>query len=344
MMDAQALEARLRAEQLWRHAPSDVDEGPWYVRVLVGGAAWLGACLLLPLIGLVWLEALRDVPAAMIVSGLAACLAGVALQRLRGEFVRQAGSAVALAGVIVVAVELESYGFAGWLATAALALMLYLAGRGYTHRFLCAGVMAVALVFALTEPWERGPSQTIACASLALAAAVLWWLARPLGLRRGPQLAPMALAYTCVVSILVWWVPGASLLADGGAAELGGTGWFWLGVLAGLPVAVTAALASQVDAAHRAAHSLVPGGMLLLAPAWLAAPGVGLAACWLALGHAHGRPVLAGVGVAAMLTYLARFYYVMETTLLHKAFWLGAAGTVLLALAWLLTQRRGGAA
>lgn len=338
-----ALAARLQAEHLWLRDPSGLAESPWYARALSGGAAWLAACLLFPLVGLLWFDALRHAPEWQWVSGVLTCGVGVAVQRLRGEFARHAGAAVALAGLVAIAFSLDSYGATGWLVTALTATVLYWLGRGYVHRLLSAGVMTVALVVYLVELVEGHSSQTVAVAVLTLLAGVLWWCAQPLGrLRSGPAWAPMALACTLAASVMVWWIPGISLLALGGERALSAATWFWHGVLAGWPVLVTAVLAARAGGPDEpAARWLIPLLMLVLTPVWLAAPGLGLALAWLALGHAHGRPVLVGVGVAAMGTYLVRFYYLMDTTLLHKALWLGVAGVALLLAAWLLTYQRG---
>ncbi|WP_460872919.1 GDYXXLXY domain-containing protein [Paralcaligenes ginsengisoli] len=74
--------------------------------------------------------------------------------------------------------------------------------------------------------------------------------------------------------------------------------------------------------------------------AWLMpSTGIVLALAWMVLGFALGRRTLQVFGVAGLLACLARYYYLLDTSLLHKAFLLGVAGAALVVV-WALLRLR----
>lgn len=342
MSDAVRLKAQLQREGLMDETPAGAAITPWYIRLLSGVAGWVSALLLLPLAAWLWFDALTDNLALMLFSGLACCFLGVLLQRLEGEFVRQAGTALAMTGLLAIGLQLIDQEAWVWAVLACLCLVLYITGKGEVHRFLCAAVAALCVVLSFTESLEGTGPLGLACLVLGLAAAVLWHLARPLGQwRAGPSLVPMALAFTLAASVAVWGVSGFSVIGHfirtdmhvSGSEILALTGLAVLPVLV-VPWAIWRSAGSHDPARIARLMALI---VIALLPVWAAAPGIGLALCWLVLAFAHGRPLPGVVGLVALLTYLARFYYQLETPLLHKALWLGVAGGVML-LSWAVSR------
>src|SRR5690606_24345673 len=89
-------------------------------------------------------------------------------------------------------------------------------------------------------------------------------------------------------------------------------------------------------------RSLSVTAPLVLAAArvgWLGAPGVSLALLWLVLAYPLGQRALLVFAVLALLTYLGRFYYQMDATLLQKSLVLGVTGAWLL-LSWLVLRKK----
>ena len=75
--------------------------------------------------------------------------------------------------------------------------------------------------------------------------------------------------------------------------------------------------------------ALVTAAVLALAS--IKAPGVGPAAAILALGHANGDRVPAGLGIAALVGYLSHHYHALHATLLEKSELMGCTGLAVLA-------------
>lgn len=339
-MDVDTLQAQLRAQGLWRDSQGQgLRSTPWYVRAVLGFSAWLAACLLLPLVGVLLLDAVQDSPFAVWVAALACCALAIPLLRAsQGDFLPQLGSALSLAGLMLVVIEGVFSNDSGWLAIGLLAGVMYAVGPVLIHRYLSASVLAVALITGLDNPFASGnwPDSGVAGVVMAWLAALYWCVLLRWDQARLRVLDPLAWVFTLVALVLAWDMPAATvslwIRPDAAAMRLASLVPTLLCAI--LPAVVWGWSSRRVRAdahawlAYRTGIALV---LLGLVPVWLAAPGIALGLAWLILGFALARPALLGLGVVAILFYLAGYYYQLDTTLLQKALWLAVAGLVLLA-------------
>jgi hypothetical protein len=367
------LQAELRARALWHDAgtAARTDRSAWYVRVLLGAAAWLAACLFLPLIGVLLADVIDLTPWTGFVAAAACCAMAVPLLRAgRGDFLRQLGSAVSLAGLILAFSQALSFDGPGWIGLGILAGAMYGVAprrtpgdrrhrglvfrdpvfrdpvrRDPVHRFLCASMGAVALVLAIDRPAEFDLSG-LSMAVLSVVALVIWAAQLPVAAHpRWQALEPMAWAFFLIGAVL-------GLIASGPWIQGGvhAPATFRQAVPTGL-CALAPAVVWWLASRQAAGHGIRPwrlqrvlGGLVLLAlaPVWMAVPGAALALCAILLGYALFRTLLLGAGAAALLAHLAAYYYQAHTTLLQKSFSLFVAGAALVCVALLagVWQRR----
>ncbi|NYT61531.1 GDYXXLXY domain-containing protein [Alcaligenaceae bacterium] len=280
---------------------------------------------------------------------------GLLLFRLgRGDILRELGTTLMAAGVFMVS--------AGLLLTSpgqpdirvvglwAMATALYVLAASPVLRFVCAFLaIATGLMltwsgpgeYAIFELFDLGDSaemwQVYLRLCLLAAAAILVWVG---GSRRAEPAfwAPLGWALVCGAQAMAWLAPVPALY--GWSSTQSALLVLWL-ACAVLPVLLLGALLWS----QRALSKMVRlGATLALAVAcvgWMGAPGIALALAWLILGYALGRRTLLVFGVVALLAYLARFYYQLDSTLLQKSLVLGLTGAWLL-LSWLVLNKLAG--
>lgn len=358
--DPRSLQAELRAGALWRDGTQDAqpDRAAWPVRILLGASAWLAACLLLPLIGVLLADVIDLESWAGFAAAGACCALAAPLLRSRGSgFLRQLGSALSLAGLMLAAWQAVSLEGAGWLGLGVLAGVMYLIGSGLfirdpvwrdpVHPFLCAVMMAVALILAIDQPTAFRLSG-VPMVVLAAVALCIW----------GAQLPVAAHPWWQAVDQLAWafFLVGVALAFVTGSPSFRGDEAFSgaialhhtvpAGLCALAPTIVWWWASGRVgECDHRSwmvQRGLGSLALLALWPIWNSIPGAALGLCAVLLGFALFRVLVLAVGAAALLAHLAAYYYQTHTTLLQKSFGLfvagmGLLGVALLAGAW---QRR----
>lgn len=335
-MDRQALWTRLRDAGLVEGGAPAVaaSRSPWFVRVMLGIAGWIGALFLLGFVGVGFAFVMKSAGVSFAV-GAAVC-AGVALlfrSVSASDFVSQFGLAVSLAGQALMAfglVKLSGDSFtAAALAIALQQAVLFVLVPGFLHRVWTSWTGAYAAVYAL------GNAGLHAFAPAAVTFGFLWpWLAEFDHPRRGELLRAagyglaLAALQTAVMQSALWQ------LALGSREALGGKAGLWLGHLAAGLVLVWAVLRllKREGVPISAPHGRIAlAGAGILALVSLEAPGIGPAAAILVTGYANGSRVLAGLGVIALIGYLSHYYYALHATLLEKSALLAGGGLVLLA-------------
>ncbi len=342
--DAAALREALAAQGLW-HAPADTRRvaAPWYVTLLQAGGAWMAALFLLP--ALAWFVfALGDTRNAAVagVSGFA-LLAGILGRAARGRvFPSQIGAALGLAaGILALGWALDrSF---GWLLPLAVGVGLYVVAPAVSSRFLNGLTIAAACYVMMLgdDPYTHLLAGSLRLAALlgwlALAA---WLLSAWRGWRHGESLVPLAWAFLLAAGVLV--MLGVAPFSWTGVAALDGPRYWQVDRLACalLPLASwgMTCLQARPGGPGPGLALGVAAGLLVLVPLGQAAPGLPLALTWLIVGFAQSRLGLMGIAALGVIGYLGRYYYQLDTPLLHKAAWLGAAGLVLAVAALVLAQ------
>jgi uncharacterized membrane-anchored protein len=233
--------------------------------------------------------------------------------------------------------DLTQFWYIGLLLCVAGLLVLRF-GRGEALREAAATVAAAGLFLVCLDGYGSGlwPQNLRLPAILALNMAV-YRLGANAALRFFTALlivwVALSLAWPDAFLFSWYWLDPGSAEGAGRMAIYGQLGVLYLGAVAAfyadrqrlrgfwLPLAWALALSAQVLA-------------------WLTPTvGIVLAMGWLVLGFALGRRVLLVSGAISLLACLGHFYYLLDITLLHKAFLLAACGG-LLVLAWGLLHWR----
>lgn len=341
---AGALWSRLRArDPALGETPPATDDMPWYLAALLGASAWIAAGFLF---GFVY-QLLRDrqdeaLPVGTV--GALCCLLALGLMRVRHgrAFAEQFGTACSLVGQVVCSFASylllrEAMPFPNqlpqplsWVVLAMIAAAMAALGPPPLHRFLSAGLAALALTAALND--RQLPLLQYTAPPL-LAVTSLWlWLrivrSGDAATRAQRVLPPVAWAFSLVALCMIWIgieSLGWGWLDTAYADQKRLAQWFAaLTVVALLPVCV--ALLTRGSALRWRWTGAAAVLALLLA----GAPGVAFGLMLALLGFALHRPALLGLGLLGLAVYLVRYYFQLDVPLLQKSGWLLAGGAALL--------------
>ena len=325
--------------------PRADQHSPWFVRVMLGFAGWLGAFFLLGFVG-VSLQFIIESNTASLFTGAAACAAAAFIFNIsRGkDFAVQFGLAVSLAGQALFIWGLwkifrESAGVR-YLAIAVFEALLVAFIINTIHRV--ASTLAAAVSFSFALSLFHTPH--LAPALITAGFAVVWlneqgWsargsLARPVGY--GLVLAAMCINGTLLIGDWPLWL-GHRVNNNSGFVMFS----YWAGIL--LNSAVFLFVVSRLFGregirfdSRLAQVALVAALAITLSS--FKAPGIIAGLVIVLLGYANGNRVLTGLGIFALIAYLSHYYYQLETTLLIKSAVLVATGMVLLVARFVLSR------
>lgn len=314
---------------------------PWFVRLMLGIAGWIGALFILAFVGAGFAFVMKSAAAALVLGGFA-CLGAALLLRAfpRNDFMAQFGFAVSLAGQALVLFGLGSslnYDIGGVaLGMAFFQAMLFVTISSVAHRIWCATTAACALALVLATHGLQAYA-----APLAAAACAGLWVKEFEHAARGPMVraSGYGFALTAVMAVMAFNGSTAQWMAETDAVPRAAHAW--LGAALGgatLLWAVAALLKrEQVRPVSRQGLAFLAGAALL-AVISLKAPGVAPLMVIVVVGYANGNRTLTGLGIAALLAYLSFYYYSLEATLLQKSAFMIAAGLSLL-IARLVARR-----
>lgn len=318
-------------------APAAGDaRSPWFVRVMLGIAGWIGALFLLGFVG-AGLAFVMKSSGAMFIAGAGACAAAVAIFRAapKNDFVAQFGLAVSFAGQALMAAaavrwfERSIIGVALFIALQQAVLFILV--PNFVHRLWTSWSGMLAAAYAMLD------AGLFAFTPAATTAAFVWVALAEFKLARYGTLVRAGVYGLALAAVQAAVMHGAlvtELFFGRGSHgfSLGEPG-VWLGRLASLAVLVWAVVALL----RREGVSLASGpgrigltGALILGIVSIKAPGVGPAVAILVVGYANADRVLVGLGILGLLGYLSHYYYMLQVTLLEKSGLLVAAGVALL--------------
>jgi uncharacterized membrane protein len=341
-MTAAALWARLSAEGL---AEGDMPKesraaSPWFVRIMLGIAGWIGALFLFAFVGASFAFIIDDA-AFSALAGTACCAGAFALfRRLDGnDFAEQFGLVVGLVGQVLLIAGLaqilkpENPPF--YFAVAAVQAALALALPNFLHRVLATAGSALAFALGVNQLSLHG----LAGPLLSLGLLLVWlepkrWAAggriwRPLGyglvlallLIETFRLFGAAWLFGLPTQPHEWLVHYGPLL--GRALTAGALIW-------------TAVVLTRREQAGSRTSTLAAGAAILFGLLSLAAPGLASASLILLLGFTAGNRLMSALGILALLGFIAHFYYSLHATLLEKSGILAITGLLLLGAHFLL--------
>lgn len=308
-------------------------ELPWFMRLFLGGAAWVAVCIF-------DISAFQLGEVSFSGTGIMFLAAAVCISRFlpRNVFLGQFALAFSMAGRIYlylsILIHFSDYETI-WNKPTYLALVLllievvlFLLYDDATHRFISTliCVMLIALII-----WDQSHEQSMYL--YLLGGGLAWALSlisprreRVAALRLGAALTP--LRYGLAVALLgVLWLPLS--------VDMAGGAWMAAASIGAALALVAVQIVRDVDAA--APLGLVVAAVAactLLAIPGMHMPGILGGLLVLALGFWRSDRPLLGMGAAGLLLYLSCYYYTLEWTLLIKSMALIATGGVLLLARW----------
>lgn len=330
----EALWPRLRQAGVTQgELPPAEPSSPWFVRLMLGVAGWIGATFLFGFVSVALAPMMRSTSSLLAAGALVCAAAALALRAGRpGDLLGQFAFAASLAGQGLLAAGL-SKAFAGSAATTAAAIaaqqaILFFAVPGLAHRVWAAGSGACAAAFALGKLGLGAYAPGLLTAACALA-----WLRELDDSRRSETVraAGYGLGVAAVLSAVLQgsWV---ELLWPREARALAPL-HFWGGALAGAAAVLWSAAAllrrEGVPLSSPDGKAAMLGALIVAATS-AKAPGIAPATVLVVLGYANANRVLAGFGILALIGYLSYYYYSLQATLLEKSVLLAAAGVALL--------------
>lgn len=329
-------------------------ESPWYVRVMLGVAGWIGSLFLLGFVGAGFAFVMENAVAALVAGALVSGGAYALFNRHQdSDFFTQVGLAVGLAGQMMLLFgffelfednERLVYGV-----TFVIEALLAFVMPNFIYRVLASLAAALSLSFAMHSAGIYGLSSGV----IAVGFALVWmqdvrWvrfneICRPVGY----GLALSLLYYKTGIfwGRWIWWSRSA------------GKNWLsinapWLGkaliLMILLVVVVVLLKRMRIALNSRSGIAALAATGLAMAASWVA-PGLGQALLILIVGFAVSNRVLVGLGLLASGAFLSNYYYLMQTTLLEKSLLLIGLGALcllarLLVRLWLPPDGAGGPA
>lgn len=332
-IDRDAAAAALKEE---RTEAASARSMPWFARLVVGVGAWITALSAIG-VGSVFLFLVIGTEATGSLAVLGAGFLALGLWILRrdkiGTFADQLGTAVAAAGVGMIAGGFAESSNALWLAALATAFataVVILLTPKRTLQFLAA--LLAAVLFAMALVVDKVPYY-LDIAALAGPVGVLLVLRPP---RR--DVHPTAIVLLLLFPLLgIYGAMDFSAYIESPPAG----GWFAKVLYIGLFGWLAMLHWTHGDEAARSGLKVfvpVAAAVCLLLPA-----GGSAALVIMMLAFVIGSRPLALLGSLLQIHYLWRLYYDLDITLLAKSGVLTAAGIVLLVAWWLLQRRSTGA-
>ena len=320
--------------------PVEADEVPWFIALMLGIAAWFAAWCLMAFLAIFLSGAIDNGP-ALLVMGLACCVAAVTLLRgprrhgFRAQFIVPfglVGQGLVVFGLVdsIGDVDLAPIGVSLLVVCGAMAALV----EQSQHRFLSTLGASVGLCMMLVD----AKSLWLATPLFAAAAVAYWWLMRESGPVRG-YLAwrPAGHAINLALLIVAWF----AAFGDSMRYEPSPTLEWMRHLGASIPLALLLLFVMFSVLRKHGVDPASPRGLFVLAlTAVLSlllqpAPGVLAALLLVVLGFSAAEMVVIGFAVIALVGYLGLYYYQLQLTLLAKSFVLMASGALLLAGAFL---------
>ncbi|MBI5484230.1 MAG: DUF4401 domain-containing protein [Deltaproteobacteria bacterium] len=335
---------RLQEAGLVAGDPPFAPASPWFVRLMLGIAGWIGALFILGFIGTGFAMVMRNAGSAAF-AAILCCGGAYALFRLpsKGDFTSQFGLATGLAGQALFAIAIsqhfstdKSVGFFLFFCVeAALTLLM----PNFMHRIFSTLGAVGAASFGLAQAGLHGVALPLTAAGCALvwrgemrlaARADLW---QPVGY--GLALGVLQTATTSLMGremlSLFGRDKGGWLLKHG--AEVGTS----LVIIVVLVVTVNILRELVIEPFSSEGIAILGCAVLTLAVSF-PAHGFAAALLILILGFAGGNRILFGLGLLALVSFLSHYYYQMRETLLFKSLILAAIGLFMIGCRWLLLK------
>jgi uncharacterized membrane protein len=315
-----------------------VSSSPWYIKVLLAFLGWLTSFFLVCFIALVFDVSFFKSLDFFAVIGLIIIAASVWILRTStNEFVEHLGLAASIAGQILVAIALFDFSHFDqtlpWLLLSMLQIVLVILVPNFVHSVLSALAAAITFIMAIEglSIWIY----EISFGVLMFGAAWCW-----LNEFRYPRQTNRirAVGYGLVIALIILAVTKIYWQFD----QIEHV-WLPLGLrqlIAGVVMLFIAQnLLQRYNQTIKSRLGLVIFiAILLTFVVSIKVEGITLGIMIICLGFWGSNRVLMGLGVVSLLFYISSYYYLLETTLLHKSISLFMVGLVLFFIRWLIRK------
>ncbi|MBI1889927.1 MAG: DUF4401 domain-containing protein [Burkholderiales bacterium] len=333
-MTREELWALLRGKALVEgDMPPAAVSSPWYVRVMLGIAGWIGALFLMGFVGAAFAFVMKSAAASLIL-GLITCAVACFIFRAArdNDFITQFGLAVSLAGQGMFMVGLINAFkpdlFAVFFGVALFEALLAALVPNALHRVLTSAAAVAALSYALHRLGVVGLAPGVAAAGMAMV-----WLDE----RRWADKAWRPVGYGIVLAMLHIEVTHSfqAFLTHEFSRAPGWLAHHGYLIGSGLTSAVFVWTVTRLLTRESIGLSSKTGVAAIVAAIVVGivafpAPGAVTALLILLLGFAASSRILMGLGIMALLGFVSHYYYQLQTTLLEKSAVLAAIGIALL--------------
>lgn len=316
--------------------PTQIVNNPWYLRVLQGLTGWFAAWFLLGSVFAVFHELLRQESIAF-VFGVLFIVGAYFFYKLKdSDFIGQFALVMSLTGQSLCVFAwhelLEDSSSAWWLMFMMGASLAWLM-PSFIHRFLSASLAVWSLVVVCIS-WPI----VWLMPAIVVGAVTFIWLTESKWLIHSERVRPIAYALTFAALNM----HSMTLLSPHELASINNhyqvaSGRFFIPLNEVLLAAVFVLMVAMLLQRYQVAFNSKQGMVALVAAVCLAAisqEAMGLAVAWsfILLGFANSNKVLLAIGTSTFWLYLARYYYILDMTLLNKSYLLIATGLFLLLL------------
>ena len=322
--------------------PTEV-ASPWFVRVMLGIAGWIGALFILGFIGAGFAMVMRSAGAAA-VAAVICCGGAFAIFRVmpKSDFASQFGLATGLAGQTLFGVaifqQFHSGDSTGYLLFFCVEAALTVFMPNFIHRIVTTLAAVAALSLGCAQSGMHGLVLPLAAAGCALvwrnelrqsARADVW---RPVGYGLALGVLQTATTFLLGGEVLFFLNRGNGWLQRHGT-EVGTV----LVIVVVLAVTVSILQELEIGVTSREGVAIVSSAVVVMGVSF-PAHGLAAATLLLLLGFAGGNRILFGLGLVACASFLSHYYYQMRESLLTKAVILGVIGIIVLIVRWGLRE------
>lgn len=340
----------MNREELWESLNKElittVDQSektvnnPWYIKLLLGFAGWIGASFLLSCLGITLFDLLYKRPAVAIIIGLAICLTSYILhnRKLKNIFLKQLVFASTLAGQGVVIYGLitlfdSNYRFFYLILFIFSGVFYYfINSTGLKLLSSLTAAMCLSIIITSFNLYPLVPG-------LLLFSVYFLWK-REFQFSFKPKLVqPLAYALTAITLITIFgegyiWKEFSFGITKSYRQE----SLYYIGF--SLNLLLIAFIYFNIFRKMFKKRILIPLLLSLLVTALgIKVPGIIILIPILLLGFNHSNKIILFTGIVGILAYLSHYYYKMEITLLIKSVILMSTGAALLITRIILIKR-----
>lgn len=311
----------------------DIEVTPWYLRVLQGFTGQFAAVFLLLFVFSLFRDFVKQEEVAFVLGLLLIGAAYAVFRQLSTAFAGQFGLMLSFTGhaLCLFAVHRSLDSPNTWLMIAMIEAVLVWIIPHFLHRFFSCYAAVSALVIAsikLPILWLMP--------SLTMIAVILLWLNEAQWLTNSARFRPMAYAVTLVTIQMhsTFSLGYAAVFHAAQGRGLSAQTWLipvnevLLGAMLVLTIVKLLARYQVAVVSKQGLAAIIAGGVL----ASMSLQATGLAIAWtlILLGFSAGNRVLLGLGFFAFWSYLGRYYYFLNISLLDKSYVLIGTGVLML--------------